>query len=242
MYSNENSNLKEALQYLVGLGETKILEVEGKKFSTNQMYPVKEPKPAQITATTLTALVDYLKSGIDKKWSERLLIHIVSPSEVILFSELRDDQDRESYIKCTALTPDNIVFDRFINTENFNIMLQSSFVGNEDRSLLLKVVGTIQDKAVKEVGDDGVSQAVTIKTGVAQVGNVKVPNPVILAPYRTFPEIKQPESKFIFRMQTGPAAALFEADGGAWRNKAMEDIKDFLANELKGLSGIEIIS
>src|SRR3712207_9387745 len=69
--------------------------------------------------------------------------------------------------------------------------LQSSFVENQDRSLLLKVTGCVKDEAVKQIGDDGVSQAATIKTGVASVNDVKIPNPVVLAPFRTFPEIKQ---------------------------------------------------
>src|SRR3712207_8173858 len=47
--------------------------------------------------------------------------------------------------------------------------LQSSFVENQDRSLLLKVTGCVKDEAVKQIGDDGVSQAATIKTGVASV-------------------------------------------------------------------------
>ena len=60
-----------------------------------------------------------------------------------------------------------------------------------------------------------------------------VPNPVLLKPYRTFIEVQQPESAFIFRMQDGPRAALFEADGGAWRIEAMENIRAYLAKELK---------
>lgn len=84
-------------------------------------------------------------------------------------------------------------------------------------------------------GDDGISQQVTIKTGVATVGNAIVPNPVTLKPYRTFVEVEQPESKFIFRMKDGPTAALFEADGGVWRNKAMHEIKKYIyENLLKG--------
>lgn len=238
MYS-EN---REALEYLVGLGETKVIEVEGRKYSTKELHRVKEPKPSKLSATTLTALVDYLKSNFDAKSSEKLLIHVNSPSSVELCSELREDKDREYYLSCEALTPNNIYFDRFLDTEQFNIMLQSSFVENKDRSLLLKVTGCVKDSAVKEVGDDGVSQAATIKTGVASVNDVLVPNPVVLAPYRTFPEIEQPESKFIFRMRTGPQAALYEADGGAWRNEAMERIKTYLEEQLKGLENIQIIA
>ncbi|OSB00487.1 hypothetical protein B2H85_13365, partial [Clostridium botulinum] len=65
---------------------------------------------------------------------------------------------------------------------------------------------------------------------------------VTLAPYRTFPEIEQPLSRFIFRMQQGPSAAIYEADGGAWRNQAMQRIKAYLEEELKGIKNINIIS
>lgn len=232
---------KEALEYLMSLAKAEVFEVGGQQYSTKQLYGVKQPKPAQLKTTTLTALVDYIKSGMDMKFS-KLLIHVISPKEVVLYSELRNDEERECYMVCEALTPNNITFNRFIDTENFNIMLQSSFVENEDRVILLKVTGCIQDKAVKEVGDDGVSQSVTVKTGVAKVSDVLVPNPVSLAPFRTFPEIYQPESKFIFRMQSGPQAALFEADGGAWRNEAMILIKEYLGEQLKELENISIIS
>lgn len=80
------------------------------------------------------------------------------------------------------------------------------------------------------------------KTGVAKLNDVVVPNPVTLAPYRTFPEIEQPKSKFIFRMQSGPTATLFEADGGAWRNEAMKNIKVWLKTALSGVDNIRIIS
>ncbi|APM39415.1 hypothetical protein [Clostridium kluyveri] len=237
-----NYTEREALEYLVGLGEIKVLDIDGKKFTTNQVYRVQDPKPAELTVTTLTALIDYIKSGIDDKFGDKGLIHVVSPSSVELYSELRDDKDREKYISVRALLPDNLVFDRFIGTEEFNIMLQSSFVENKDRGLLLKITGNIKDSSVKEYGDDGVSQAATVKTGVASVNDVVVPNPVVLAPYRTFPEIEQPESKFIFRMQSGPRAALFEADGGAWRNEAMQRIKKYLEENLKDIEGVKIIS
>ena len=232
---------KESLEYLVGLGATEIINVNGQNYSEKQLHRVQDPIPAKLNTTTLTALVDYIKSGIDEKFSN-LLIHVVSPDQVDLLSELRKDEARETYMTCKAWKPDNIVFDRFLDTEPFNIMLQSSFVENEERALLLRVIGNVKEEAIKNIGDDGVSQSATVKTGVASVNEVVVPNPVILAPYRTFPEIVQPESKFIFRMQSGPRAALYEADGGAWRNEAMQSIKAYLEEQLTGVESIQIIS
>jgi hypothetical protein len=105
----------------------------------------------------LTASIDYVESGIDTEYSKKLLIHIISPFKVALYSELRTDSERETYMVCKSLTPNNILFNRFLDTEQFNIMLRSSFVDNDDRKKLLKVTGIIKHKAVKEVGDDGVS-------------------------------------------------------------------------------------
>lgn len=42
---------------------------------------------------------------------------------------------------------------------------------------MLKVVGNITEAQVKTIKDDGVSQAIVAKVGVATIGNVEVPNP-----------------------------------------------------------------
>ncbi|WP_085829041.1 hypothetical protein [Clostridium massiliodielmoense] len=234
---------REALEYLVGLGEEKEILVETKQglFTTKNLRRVKMPRAETLTLSTLTGFVDYIKSNIDML-PEHLLIQVKSHDEVKLYSPLNSDREREEFIQAEAILPNNVVYDRFISTEQFNIMLQSSFVDAEDKELLLKYTGLIRDEAVKSTGDDGVSQAVTIKTGVASVGQAVVPNPVTLAPYRTFPEIEQPLSKFIFRMQEGPKAAIFEADGGAWRNQAIKNIKEYLKKELQEIPRVKIIA
>ncbi len=240
-------NNKEALEYLVGLGAEKepIIELVQGTFSTIALQRVKEPKASTLAVSTLTGLVDYIKSNIDGLLSEensKLLIQVETPHRVKLYGSLNVDRDREQFISAEAILPDNVAYERFLDVERFNIMIQSSFVENDDKKILLKYTGLVQDDAVKSTGDDGVSQQVTIKTGVASLGQAVVPNPVTLAPYRTFPEVAQPESKFIFRMQKGPAAALYEADGGAWRNTAILSIKEYLQEQLKEIENIEIIA
>ena len=234
---------KEALEYLVELGikEDPIVDLPQGTFTKERLTRVTEPKAETLIVSTLTGLVDYIKSNIDTL-PENLLIQVKSHKEVALYSPLNVDRDREEYIRVEAILPNNVVYDRFLSTEQFNIMLQSSFVDVGTKSTLLKYTGLVQDEAVKTTGDDGVSQQVTVKTGVASVGQAIVPNPVELAPYRTFPEVEQPISKFIFRMQEGPKAAIFEADGGAWINKAILNIKGYLQEQLKELENIKIIA
>lgn len=234
---------REALEYLVNLGEKKepIIELDQGTFSRVSLNRVTEPVASKLTVSTLTGLVDYIKTNVDHL-EGKLLIQVKSPEEVALYSPLNADREREKYVSAEAILPNNVVYDRFLDTERFNIMLQSAFVDDEDKSKLLKYTALITDDTVKNFGDDGISQKVTVKTGVASVSDAVVPNPVTLAPFRTFPEVEQPESKFIFRMKEGPTAALFEADGGAWRNTAILGIKEYLKEALKDNENIEIIA
>lgn len=234
---------KEALEFLIREGEEKeaIVELPQGTYSRVSLNRVRAVKAEGLKVATLTGLVDYIKSQIDSL-PEKLLIQVESHKRVLLYSPLNIDRERELYISAETILPNNIQYDRFLNTEQFNIMLQSAFVDVGTKSTLLKYTGLIQDEAVKTTGDDGISQQVTVKTGVASVSQAIVPNPVELAPYRTFPEVEQPISKFIFRMKEGPSAAIFEADGGAWRNEAIKNIKEYLQEQLKEVKNIEIIA
>lgn len=225
---------KDGMEYLVGLGEKKpeIIEVDGFKFSNQRLSLVSEPQATAIETNSLSSIVEFVNSNHSDLNQEELIIHVKSPSRVFLYGALDKNRERECFMICKAILPDNISYDSFLNTERFNIMLQSAFVDAGNRAALLKVTGCVKEENVKEVGDDGVSQGVTIKTGVASVNTVVVPNPVILTPYRTFQEVEQVESKFIFRMKSGPVAAIFEADGSMWRGIAIERIKEYLKSNV----------
>lgn len=129
--------------------------------------------------------------------------------------------------------------------KSFNIanIANGALVEQADAEIqkVLAVVGTIKEENVKTTGDDGITQSVTAKAGIARYDEVELPNPVTLIPYRTFTEICQPSSKFVFRMQNGPRAALFEADAGAWKLHAMQDIKMYLKDNIK-VENIEILA
>lgn len=96
--------------------------------------------------------------------------------------------------------------------------------------------GNVEAKTTANYGDDGVSQKTTIKQGIASKADVLVPNPVTLVPYRTFLEVKQPDSEFVFRIRDNggaPAFKIVEAEGGLWRNLAVISIKEYLMEALK---------
>lgn len=231
--------IQKAFEYLIKLGQVEIKEINGQQYSTKQLFHMTEPQPVSIAISTLTGLVDFIKSNIDEI-EGKLLIQVVDYKKVVLFSPLKIDENRDCYIVCNAVTPD-ITFDRFIDAENFNIMLQSCFLTSDDRTAILKLIGNIKEENVRNNSDDGITQTVTAKAGINLAEDVRVPNPVTLVPFMTFTEIEQPEIEYVFRMQNGPRAALFEADGGAWKLAAVHSIKEYLQGELKDCN-IEIIA
>lgn len=229
--------IRDAIKYVVELGNRKEVEINGHMYSNNNLDLIRTPKVSTVHVNTLTGLVEYIKSGFDVLEDRKFMLHVESPTEVCLVSTVGgNDNGRDILISASPLLP-HINFDRYIKTEDFNVMLQSCFVKNEDRGLLLKFSGNVQENTSRKTQDDGITQVVEMKTGVTNIQNVAVPNPVTLAPYRTFTEIEQVESDFIFRVKEGPQCAIFEADGGAWRNETMKRIKEYLRAEL----GDEII-
>lgn len=238
--------IKEALQYIVGLGKAEEHVINGACYSDKPLHRIDTyyPKADAIEMHTLTSLVDYIKSEVDEM-PPRMIVEVKSPTEVELYSQLDPNRDRESLVVASARVP-GFEFDRFVEHEKFCINLQSKFLPSDDRELILKFAGTVEAGSVSEYGDDGVTQKATIKTGLASKGDAIVPNPVCLRPYRTFLEVEQPESAFVFRMKQDSygsvMCAIFEADGGAWKMDATQAIKEYLQCELDGMPQFTVIS
>lgn len=235
--------IKQALEYIVGLSKANVQEVNGSKYSDKQLSRINEDLRAEkINLFTLKSLVDYIKSNTDKI-KGKLLVHVVSPSEVELISELDGDRKRETLAYVTASLP-RIRLNEFIDQEAFIIMMQSMFVPNDDKALVMQVAGGVIENTVAEYGDDGVSQKATIRSGLANNMDVEVPNPVELIPFRTFQEVQQVESSFVFRMRSerGITCALYDADGGAWKIDAVMRIKEYLQEELETVEGLTVIA
>lgn len=232
---------KEAIQYLMEQGiapDARLVNFDEDRWLVfNNNGDAKEISPKVFNAeetlviNTLSGFVNYVKANLDRE-GKQLIIHVKNEAQVFLKGLLEEDGSRETLAEARAIIP-GFNFNSFVGMEEFNIALQSKFVPNDHREILLQVVGNVAEENVKNVGDDGISQAVTINQGVATKVDVKVPNPVELAPYRTFLEVDQPESQFIFRMKDGPRGAIFEADGGAWRNQAIVNIREYLYEQLE---------
>ena len=238
--------IKEAIEYICGraveAAGPKTLALDDQRIlSTQGLRTVN--KPADVTPLefqNLQGLVDHILWNCDKGDQEgdpKKILVVSGPRLVRLTTEnlypwnIRQDYAQAYFQECT------FPFDRHLDHETFLINLQAQFADTEDRRKVLDMVGHIEEAELRTYTDDGAAQGIAVKRGLKAGQYEKVPNPVTLAPFRTFPEIEQPESRFIFRVKRGsdnqkPMCMLVEADGGAWQVEAINRIKAWLLKAL----------
>lgn len=229
--------------------QQKITEIDGIKYvwnrNSNCWNPVKpvlltppdEPVPPTFHAYTLNGLIDYITEDVEQvipsEYADRLILHVVDYRTVRLLSRpSKNQRERHVIAECVATLP-SIEFGRYLDTERFITMLLSNFIDTDARESLFKVLKSMTKEQNCNTADDGVSQVVTVRQGITTAANVTFKNPVPLKPIRTFTEVEQPESNFTLRINEDACAALYEADGGAWKNEAVANIRDYLRDNLR---------
>lgn len=229
-----------------------IVEIYGVPHYRDQhgdMVPVDKPDPDDVVmpdifgAFTLQGLVDWIKADVDKMFTQgkpAALVNVASPHEVVVYGPLTGDaMQRPMLAHCFYTAPD-IPFETFVDAETLAITMQATFKQDEARDAVLGVMSNLSEQQSAQTSDDGFSQRVTIKSGVQEIDSKVLKNPAPLRPMRTFPEVEQPVSPFVVRFKEGKKAALFNADGGAWKVAAVKNIGSFLRKELEGTNTVVI--
>lgn len=191
---------------------------------------------------TLSGLVDYCTANRDQISLPDCMVHVKDPGRVELRHRLEGEDTeyrRHTYLVATTEMVGRcaLTFGQYVDAETFYIALQTGFTAAGHRDDLLRLIASIRENSVREVVDSGVSQEVKTGRGVVLVGSTALPNPVELAPHRTFLEVEQPRSIFVLRAKDNPNGerpmlALFEADGGKWKLDAITNIAGYLRGNL----------
>lgn len=233
--------LKEALQFLSALGAPEPVKIEagdGREFLVTKGSSgdvVKELKPALPDVLSVHTLKGFVTAYVQKfgQSHEDLVGHIVGPHLVQLLGPNTDDWgQRPVLVKAELISITAFPFGKFQDHEDFLIEVLSKFTDAGDRDYLAKIASNITTERVVTSDDDGISQGIGLRKGLSLKTGEVLRNRVQLAPYRTFPEAVQPLTDFLFRVrqsdESTPELALFEADGGAWRYKAIANIESYL--------------
>jgi len=227
------------IQELVEGGEPKVLEIEGRTYTTKKLEPVLWPVSTPLPFPSLAGLVAFFGCGLDTNGPDmRRAVHVVSHGHVRIISEEFGPRLQRHVLAEASPEWPAFPFGSFREQEAFLIGLQTLFVRTAILEDLLRICGVATADEIRMAEDDGVTQTLTAKAGITFKDRVQLPSPVTLQPFRTFREVEQPPSPFILRARRSPAGglelALFEADGGAWKLEALERVKKYLREQLPG--------
>lgn len=221
-----------ALEYLVDIGRKLSApierEIDGRKYIDEKLIGISPPKVTALKISTLGSLVELCTDKFEGFDVAKHVIHVVSEKQVqVVTLESNVWKEREILIDCVLTETTGIEFGSFHSQEKFIIALLSSLSSTGDRDELAKLAGNATAETVTTAVDDGVTQMVSMREGASLQDTKAVKGLVLLAPWRTFRDIEQPTSTFLFRVKKEgdmPKFALFEADGGAWKLEAVENI------------------
>lgn len=228
--------LKEALQYIVGLSDNKTYEIDGRTYSDSQLCLVDEPRysPRELEVSGLDSICALITEEMQN--FGKIYIQAESHNRVRAFTTYNDRFERYYLYNCRADVP-AITANRFMTYETAIIQLRSLYIPNEDSEYLLKLLSSISNESKVTSTDNGVTQQVEAKSGIALSSMVTVKPRVNLKPFRTFLEVEQPESEFSLRINGNGEIGFFEADGGVWKLEAKRNTAKYFVDKLSTYIG-----
>lgn len=234
--------IKEAMEKLLNLAPPNFSKFDDLSYSDKVLHRITPPMAEAVECSTLQGLVDLFDKELDDAESEDLLAQVTSPTSVEVISRVADTYGRRRvWAECKYPECKTFQFGQWHDPESFIIAVQQGFQrvkvedddGNmaKDLDYVLQVASKITAEHATEHEDDGFAQRVAIKQGIALKAETILKPLVNLAPYRTFAEIDQALSQFVFRARIAGGSvglALFEGDGGRWKLSAIAAIKSWL--------------
>lgn len=232
--------MNEMLTNLVNMGikfkkEDFITDELGRQHMIGGYNEVKPNLIPGFKSHSLQSIVDYIKQTPDS-YKEGFIIHVADHETVFLYSATFGKwEQRHKFLSVNAQYPE-FRFGAYHDQEEFIVGLLSKFCEDEGRDYALNIASGIVENDDVKIVDNGMSQKVSLNKGVGSLlESEKVVPFVNLTPYRTFVEIKQPDSIFLLRLRRGGQVALFEADGGKWKLDVIESIVKYFKDHLDGI-------
>lgn len=235
--------LKDFVNKLMELAAPTTVEVDGSVYSNQDLVFIqdKKPMPRCIDLTGLDSICKMVRNEADHIGLQ-IFIQVKDYKSVSVFTSLDSDEDRLYLYKCVADTP-SVTTDRFMRYENAVIELRSLYIPNEGTKYLLQLLSSISNESKVTSSDNGVTQQVEARSGIALNSMVNIEPRVTLQPFRTFIEVEQPASEFLLRINERGEIGFFPADGGVWKLEATRNVAGYFENALKDLidAGVVVV-
>lgn len=227
--------LRAFVEKITELVTPKTYEIEDCVYASGEvdLIHTKKHRPTCITVTGLDSICKLVRNEADHV-GRQIFVRVNDHRLVSVFTTLDSDEERFHLYKCEADTP-NITMDRFMPYEKAIIEIRSLYIPNVDTQYMLQLLSSVSSESKVTSSDNGVTQKVEAKAGIALNTMVEVKPRVSLKPFRTFIEVEQPESEFLLRISDKGEIGLFLADGGVWKLEATRNVAVYFERELHDL-------
>lgn len=228
--------IKAAIEKIVELAHPSVIKVGEKTFSTGEFEEVRPLKfyPNYLPLSGLDSVVKMVREEAVKAYPDmKIYVQVSGHNTVSVFTDYDEEKRRADLYRAKADVPG--FREGFREREEMLIQLRSLFLQTPDIAYLLDLLSKMADEEKVTSQDNGVTQVVEARKGVALKEQVIVRPRVKLTPFRTFLEVEQPESEFLVRVGDGGRVGLFEADGGVWKLVAKRNVLAYLEEGLKDL-------
>ena len=226
--------LAKMIDKIVSLKQTQTFEIGGQTYTDGHLtrIPPHVDRPECITVSGLDGICKLIRTELAKV-DATILVQAKSHKTVEVMTTYLPDFSRNVLYRAEADVPG--LRTGFRAREEALIELRSLFIPNDGTKYLLDLLSRITDEKSVSSKDNGVTQTVEARQGVALNAMVEVRPRVQLRPFRTFLEVEQPESEFLLRVDADKGIGLFEADGGVWKLEAKRNIADYFTSNLADL-------
>lgn len=228
--------LAKMIDKIVSLKETKTFNIGGQTYSDRDLtrIPPHVDRPSCVHVTGLDTVCKLIRTEMAKVGTT-IMVHAKSHGTVDVMTTYLDDFSRNTLYRAEADVPGLRAGWR--DRETALIELRSLFIPNAGTAYLLDLLSRMTDENTVSTKDNGVTQTVEAKQGVALNVMVDIKPRIQLQPFRTFLEVAQPESEFLLRVDKDRGIGFFEADGGIWKLEAKRNVAAYFEAHLKDLIG-----
>lgn len=212
--------LREAMEWISTREQGKLETIDERAYWTmpgKSPLPIIPPAPDSVTFSSLTGLAEYIEQDPDGIFDPLVVgpgasvtdspfIHIADESgwiEVHCLSILkRPWLVRHHFARAIAKVPD--CHPKLLGLSEMILTLRTHFASSRELNELLEVLcGIVVEDKTKQFTDDGLSQVVNVKSGVASIKHMPVPGFVQLIPLGGFAEVDMPKTDYILRLKKG---------------------------------------
>jgi hypothetical protein len=226
--------IKEAIEKILQISKPEPFEHAGRKWLISPVGN-QEILPActRLESCSLDGLIMYARRFFPQSAnSTSAFIHVESPTVIKLYGEMLQNGAHPLAYVATAKV-NHFPFGNKLSQEEMIIKLRCCFAENEDITRLIAGISALTSGPVTTSNDDGISQTITVKSGVSLKAEAPV-NPIRkLSAYRSFSGIASQDALFLFRIHQDKEKgsvlfSLHDMEGDLWITQTVAGLVEYI--------------